>query len=138
MGARQVRLGRAPALARRERRRGSAGRCEELECDVVGVAERQPRSVSRVDDTTVGDAEFVQPRFPLGEFGAIGAGKREVIEPDPTFVERFRREIGELMESDQRAADQPDDVAERSRVLIEDRLRAEECFRTKARCASGR
>src|SRR5205807_1114382 len=52
------------ASLRRVTGRSLPGRREELEGDVVGIAERQPRPVVRVDDPTMGDAELVEPALP--------------------------------------------------------------------------
>src|SRR3954447_26699045 len=67
----------------------SAGQGEELESDVVGVAEREPRAVRGVDDAAVLDAEFVEPLLPVLELTAACAVERDVIEPGPVLLERL-------------------------------------------------
>jgi hypothetical protein len=69
-------------------RLSSAGRREELQGDVVGVAEGERRAVVGVDDPAVRDPELLQPRLPrlqLGPVrdperagGQVGHGERDV------------------------------------------------------------
>jgi hypothetical protein len=46
--------------------------CEQLQGDVVGVAERQGRAVVGVGDPAVVDAELLQPGLPFFQLGAVG------------------------------------------------------------------
>ena len=55
----------------------SGRRCEQLEGDVVRVAERQARTVARVLDLAVGHAQRVQAGGPFGQLGAARAAERE-------------------------------------------------------------
>jgi hypothetical protein len=48
------------------------GRCEEFECDAVGVAEAQTRAVRRVFDGAVGYADFVEAAGPGLQLVALG------------------------------------------------------------------
>src|SRR6516165_5195398 len=106
----------------------SCGWREELQGDVVGIAERQARPVWRVHDPTVGDAQLIEASLPLGKLVARRAGEREVVKPRPALVERLGAgRIGELVEPDQcLTADEPDDVPERPGVLVQHRLGTEE------------
>src|SRR6516165_5195222 len=106
----------------------SCGWREELQGDVVGIAERQARPVWRVHDATVGDAQLIEAGLPLGKLVARRAGEREVGRSRPALVERLRAgRVGELVEPDQRlTADEPDDVPERSGVLVQPGLGTEE------------
>ena len=58
----------------------------------------------------------------------MGAREGQVVEPDAALVERVgTRRIGELVQADQGPSpEQPHDVPERPRVLIEDGLRPEQ------------
>jgi hypothetical protein len=76
-------------------------RSEELQGDVVGIAEGQARAVAGVDDPAVGDVHGVQPGLPPLELGAVGARERQVVEADPALVERLRSPVGELVQPDQ-------------------------------------
>jgi len=69
----------------------------------------------------VGDAEFIESVDPLGQFVAVRALERQVIETDTPFVERgVIGELWELVKPDQGlTADQPYDKSKWSRVLIE-------------------
>src|SRR6478735_7692247 len=49
-----------------------------------------------------------------------------MVEPDPALVERTGGRVRELVQADERATDGPYDVTERSRVLVEHRLRSEQ------------
>src|SRR5439155_17883683 len=52
-----------------------------------------------------------------------------MIEADPALVERLvARRVRELMDAHQRLTEEPDHVVERSGVLVDDRLRAEQLF----------
>ena len=51
------------------------GRGEQLEGDVVGVAERQARAVAGVLDLAVGDAELVEAGGPLDQLAAAGCSR---------------------------------------------------------------
>src|SRR5262249_35778391 len=54
---------------------------------------------------------------------------RKMVETDASFVERIRAlQIRKLMQADQGAADQPDDVTERAGVLVEDWFGVEQRF----------
>lgn len=69
----QVRRSDRVASADRER---SRWRSEELERDPVRVAERDARSVVRVDDAAVGDPELVEPGRPVLQLVAVAARYR--------------------------------------------------------------
>lgn len=82
--------------------RVSPGRGEELQSDVVGVAEREPRTVGRIDDSTVRDAERVQLRLPLLELCPIGATERDVVQPGTQLVEGCcTRWLGVLVDAEE-------------------------------------
>src|SRR5689334_14504219 len=66
----------------------SGRRAEQLERDVVGIAERQARAVVRVDDAAVLDAERVEVLLPLLELGAVRAAESDVVETWTTLFER--------------------------------------------------
>ena len=106
----------------------SPWRCKELQCNVVRIAERQARAVWRIDDAAVLDAENIQPRLPLFQFGSAGAGEGEVIEPGPSLVKGFTSmEIRKLMDANQGLApEKPNDVMEGARVLVDHRLGPEQ------------
>src|SRR5262245_60092667 len=89
----------------------SAGRREELQRDVVGVAEGQTRPVMGVDDAAVSDAEALEVLLPRFEFGPVGAGERHVVEARPQLVEGFRaRRVRVLVDPVARPAEQPHHV----------------------------
>lgn len=107
----------------------SAGGSEELQRDVVRIAERQARPIRRVHDAASGDIQLAQSSFPFCKLRAVGTGEREVIEANSALVEWFVAHwVRELVEADECLADEPDDVAERSGVLVEDGFRTEERF----------
>ena len=62
------------------------------------------------------------------KFAAVGASEREVVQTRPTLIERIRSmRIGELVDADQcLAPEEPYDVVERTRVLIDDRRSPDE------------
>ncbi len=67
-------------------------RVDELELDVVGIAEHQRRERRRpldVADTRVGDAQLVELGRPGVEVRAAGHSEADVIEAGPTLVERL-------------------------------------------------
>src|SRR5581483_7881094 len=66
------------------------GRGEELEGDVVGVAERQTRPVGGVDDAAVLDAEAVEALLPRLQLGPVGAPEGDVVEARPQLVHGVR------------------------------------------------
>src|SRR5689334_9144403 len=105
---------------------GLAGRREELQRNVVGVAEGKPRPVRCVDDAPVNNSELVELRLPRLQLRAVGTSEREVVQSNPTLIERASCGIRELVEADKRAADRPYDVTERSGVLVQYRLRSEQ------------
>lgn len=98
---------------------------DELERDAARVAEGEDRAVGRVDDPTVGDAEFVEPGGPRLEPGTIGAAEGAMVEPRPAFVEG---DVGQrfdvLMEPDERL--EPNDVPVGRLLTGERRIGAEE------------
>jgi tetratricopeptide (TPR) repeat protein len=117
--------GRCPVPVGADR---SGRRCEQLEGDVVRVAERQTRTVARVHDLAVGHAQRVQAGRPLGQLGAARAAERHMVQARPPLVEL-------VLASQVRKAVQPehgvvtervDDVPERPGVLVEDRAGAED------------
>src|SRR4051812_3211146 len=55
-------------------------RGEQLERDVVGVAEREARPVAGVGDLTVFDTELIEMDGPLGELVARGDAECDVVE----------------------------------------------------------
>src|SRR5207302_2120292 len=108
---------------------GLPGRREELEGDVVGIAERQPRPVVRVDDPTMADAELVEPALPALQLRAVGAPEGDVVEARAQLVERLRARRRRVeMDAEQRPAHHPDDVMERSGVLVEHGVGIEEAL----------
>ena len=129
VGRRAVPAGR-PAAGRRPVPLGadrSGRRGEQLEGDVVGVAERQPRTVARVHDLAVGHAQRVQAGRPLGQFGAARAAERHMVQAGPALVELLLAgQVRKAVQPEQGAAERVDDVPERSGVLVEDRADAEE------------
>ncbi len=64
-----------------------------------GSRKRQAAAVGRVDYTAVGDAQFVQPRFPLQDLIAVSASERQVVEAGTALVERLgTHRIGKLVQ----------------------------------------
>jgi hypothetical protein len=106
----------------------SARRREELEGDVVRVAERQTRTVARVYDLAVGHAQRVQAGRPLGQFGAARAAERHMVQARPPLVELvLARQVRKAVQPEHGVvAERVDDVTERSGVLVEDRADAED------------
>jgi len=100
---------------------------EELQRDVVGIAERKARAVMRVHDPAVLDSQLAESGFPLFEFAAVRASECEVVQSNASLVETFGAAVRELMKGDQGLARRPYDVAKRASVLVEDGLRTEEC-----------
>src|SRR4051812_42490943 len=102
--------------------------CEEFERDVVRVSERQPRPVTGIHDAAVLDAELVEPRLPLGQFIAVRTAEGEVVQPDPAFVELVTTwgPFVEPMQAQQEVTYCEDDMSERSRVLIQHGVTADE------------
>src|SRR5664280_1586650 len=100
---------------------------EELQRDVVRIAERQARAIGGVDDPAVRQAQLVQSCLPIRQIRSVGARERQVIQTDPALVEGLiARWIGELVEPHQGLTDKPDDMAEGSGIFVEDRCRAEQ------------
>src|SRR5690348_1422840 len=100
----------------------SARRSEELQCVAVGIAETDARSIVRVHDSAVFDAETVQPVDPLRKLVAAGATETHVIEARPEFGELPTLEIPVvLMNTEQRAVvERPHQVSEAGvGVLVE-------------------
>ena len=62
-------------------RDGSGGWGEELEGNVVGVAEGQTRPVRGIDDASVRNRELVEPLLPPLELRSIGTGKGHMVQP---------------------------------------------------------
>src|SRR4051812_16448551 len=114
------------SYVRASARWSSAGRCEKFQSDVVGIAEGQPRAVAGVHDAAVGDAQLAQPSLPLVEVASAGAREGYVIEAYPSFVERLRAPIGELVQAHQGGPHRPHHMTERTGVLVEDRLGVEQ------------
>ena len=100
-----------------------ARRGEELQCDVVGIAERESRTIGCVNDPTVLDAQLVEPRLPLLEVSPTAARERDMVEARPALVEGIRTVwIREIVEAEQGlATKEPDRVAERTRILLDER-----------------
>jgi hypothetical protein len=77
-------------MAARDVRRLSAGVAEDLQLDVVGIAEDDHRVGHRlvgVDDAGVLDAELVQPAGPRVQAGAVSDAERDVVKAGPALVE---------------------------------------------------
>jgi len=73
------------------------------------------------------DTELLEVGLPQFEFGAIGAPEGDVIESDAVLVETVTDGgVGELMQSEQRPADQPHHVPERSGVLVDHGIATEQ------------
>ncbi len=105
-------------------RAGSGGWGEELEGNVVGVAEGQAGPVRGVDDVSVRDRELVEPLLPPLELRSIGTGKGHMVQPRSQFARRLGRlGVRVLVEAEESpVAQKPDDVVERPRILVEDGL----------------
>ena len=69
------------------RRPSGSRRREQLEGNVVRVAERQAGAIGRVEDLAMRDAELVQPLGPVHELVAAGDAERHVVEARPALVE---------------------------------------------------
>jgi hypothetical protein len=75
----------------------------------------------------VADADLVQALLPPLQLVPVGDAERDMVQADPALAERRRDiRVGELVRADELAAHHPDDVAERSGVLIEHRLSFEQ------------
>jgi hypothetical protein len=102
---------------------GSAGGwSEELQRDVIRVLERQARSIMRVDDAAMLDAELIQVSLPFLQFAPVPAAEGDVVQARPVGLEAGgicnsgRKDV----EAQQGAADGVDDVPERAGVLVQD------------------
>src|SRR5436305_10767364 len=105
----------------------SAAGGEELECDVVGISKRQCRVGRRVHDATVEDAELVKTDFPCLQLIAVGTAESQMIEPRPPLVERLSAvQVRELSYANDCAGGKPSHALERTCVLVEDWVRAEQ------------
>lgn len=92
---------------------------EELQRQAVGVTEGQARSVAGVVDLTVVDAKLVETLAPPLQLEPVGDAERDMVQPDPTFRERrYLVGVGELVQPEQGASHQPDDVSERALFAI--------------------
>jgi DNA-binding SARP family transcriptional activator len=101
--------------------RWSRWRREQLEGDVVGAAERQARTVTRVYDLAMGHAQLVQAGGPLHKFGAAGAAERDMVQARRPLVELVLAvQIREPVQAEQGVTQLVDDVPERSGVLVQD------------------
>ena len=120
-----VTTSRAPAAGLR-----SARRREELEGDAVWVSEADARTVGRVLDAAVSDAQLVKSTCPLLELCSVGASEGDVVEADAELAELLlRRRCGVLVQTEQRVADQVDGVVKVGiGVFVEDGLGSEERF----------
>lgn len=57
-------------------------RCEELQRDIVGIAEGQSGTVVGIDDAAIGNPEFFQPEFPSFKLTPTPAFERQVVQTD--------------------------------------------------------
>src|SRR4051794_26873001 len=113
-----------PARGRRSLRRR-----EELQGDVVRIPQGQARAVAGVDDVPVRKAQLVQARLPGRQLLPVGAREGHVVQPHATLVEgSVRRALRELVKSEQRVPDGEDDVPERTGVLVQHGVRADEAL----------
>ena len=69
----------------------------------------------------------VQVTFPLLEFRPVGAAEGQMVQAGATLVERFRAlQVRELVDADERPSRAPDDVVERTGVLVDHWVGAEQ------------
>ena len=64
-----------------------AGRSEELERDAVRIAETHARSIRRVLDAAMVDAELVEPQRPPLELATVGDAEADVVETEAELAE---------------------------------------------------
>src|SRR5580658_9575667 len=104
------------------------GWCEELQRDVVRIAEGQPRTVGSIDDTAVDDTESVEPGLPCLKLTSAATSKGQVIHADPALIEgKTVGRIGKLVQSDQGPAfDEPDSAPKRAGLVVDDQLGVED------------
>ena len=60
---------------------------EELQRDVVGIAERESRTVRGVDDAAVLNGQLVELRLPLLQLIPTAAGESDMVQARPALVE---------------------------------------------------
>jgi transposase len=107
-----------------------SGWSEELQRDVVRIAERKTRAIRRIHDPAVLDAQLTEFGFPLVEFAAVCARECQVVESRSQLSERVATgRKRELVKSDERlTAEHPYDMAKRTGVLVDNGLGTEECL----------
>ena len=103
-------------------------RGEELQRDVVGIAEREPRTVRGVNDAAVRQCPARRASTPTARARLGCRTRTHMVQSRPALVKGVRAvRIRELVEAHQGlAAQQPDDVMERSRILVEHGRAADE------------
>jgi hypothetical protein len=72
---------------------GSGTGREELQGDVVRVAEGQGEADGVLGDAAVGDPELVQTVLPLLELASVGAPEADVIQPGTNSSKRWFRSV---------------------------------------------
>src|SRR5947207_14287050 len=88
----------------RHRSHGSGRRSEELEGDVVGIAEAEARPVRSVLDVAVVDAQLVEPARPLLQLAPAGTPEGDVVEANAELAELLLRgPLGVLVQPDEGA-----------------------------------
>jgi len=103
------------------------GRCEELQGDVVRVAEREARAIRGVDHSSVSDAKIIEAFLPRLQLCTVGASEGDVVKPRPQLVEAVGgRGLAVLVNAEQRAPKEPHDVVERAGILVQNRCGVEE------------
>jgi hypothetical protein len=82
----------------------------------------------RVDDPAVLDAELIQVALPLLQLAAFRHTEGHVVQAEPGGLERpaVTDPAGEGVQAEERAADRVHDVPERTGVLVEHRLGADQ------------
>src|SRR3954451_10527827 len=96
----------------------SGRRAEQLERDVVRIAERQAGAVVGIHDAAVRDVERVEVLLPHLELSAVGAAEGDVIETGTMLFERLAGlQLGEAVHPEQGVAEQVDRVMEGACVL---------------------
>jgi hypothetical protein len=96
------------------------GRSEELQRDVVGITEGQPRTITSIDDAAVRNPEFFQPEFPRFKLAPTAAVKGQMVQTNSTLIERTAVSgARKLMKSDESvAANEPDGPSKWARTLV--------------------
>ena len=102
-------------------------RCEELQGDVVRVAERQARPIRGIHDATVGDAKLVEAFLPRLQLRSVGAAECDMVESGPQFVEGVRAGgLPVLVNAEDCSPKEPNNMVEGAGVLVEDWCSVEE------------